>query len=316
MKLDPDAQASADLLKELLPRPLHTLGVAGAREWVRARASDLPPPVIHEVYDRTVPGAEAEIPVRVYRPGPEAGLPVLVYLHGGGWTVGGLNGVDALCRTLSTAAGCVVVSVDYRLAPEHKFPEPLDDCFRALTWVSSHAAELGADSSRIAIGGDSAGANLSVAVCLLARDRGGPPIVFQLLAYPPTEYGVPRPSWTEYADGPLITSDDVLWFWDQYLRDEADRADPLAVPANARDLRGLPPAFIITAECDPLRDGGEDFARRLREDGVRSAAKRYPGVFHAFFTEVGTIARAKEAVDDAARHLVHAFGADTQDASS
>ncbi|MGK5529750.1 alpha/beta hydrolase [Streptomyces sp. URMC 129] len=311
MKLDPDAQAAADLLARLLPRPLHQLGVAGAREWTRRHLSRNPPPPVHEVTDHLVPGADpgVEIPVRVYRPGPGSGLPVLLYLHGGGWTLGGVDRVDPLCRTLANRTGCLVASVEYRLAPEHKFPAPLQDCHAALAWVTAHAARLGADPARTAIGGDSAGANLATAVCLLARDRGEPLPVFQLLVYPAMEYAEPRPSWIEYADGPLLTVGDVLWFWDLYLRDEADRANPLAVPATAPSLRGLPPAFVVTAECDPIRDDGEHFARRLRDDGVEAAVKRYPGVFHGFFPQVGVYARTAEAIDDAARHLVRAFAA-------
>ncbi|WP_059005622.1 alpha/beta hydrolase [Streptomyces specialis] len=310
MDLDPDAQAAADLLKVLLPRPLHELGVAGARAWTRAHAAATPPPPVHRVTEHVVPGpAGRQVPVRLYRPCPGDGLPVLVYLHGGGWTLGGVDRVDPLCRTLANRAGCLVLSVEYGLAPEHKFPEPLEDCHAALTWVAGHAAALGADAGRIAIGGDSAGANLAAAVCLLARDLGEPLPVFQLLVYPATEYAVPRPSWTAYADGPLLTTGDVLWFWDQYLRDPADRADPLAVPATAPSLSGLPPAFVVTAAYDPIRDDGEHFAHRLREDGVEAVVTRYPGVFHGFFPQVGVLARAEEAIDDAARRLVRAFAA-------
>lgn len=308
MALDPDAQGIADALADLMPGPMHTLGVTGARAFVdQLHAQSPPPPPLHSVDDRTIPGPACPIPVRVYRPGPDTGLPVLVYLHGGGWTIGTLETCEAVCRSLSEKAGCVVVSVDYRLAPENKFPAAIDDSYAAVEWVAAHADELGVDPDRIAVGGDSAGANLSAAICILARDRGGPPITFQLLAYPATEYAVERTSWVEHASAPLLTAKDVTWFWGQYLRDEADRFDPHATPSNASSLAELPPAFILTAEEDPLRDDGEQYGERLREAGVDAVVQRYPGVFHGFFSMVGVLSRTAEAVDDAAGHLIRAF---------
>ncbi|MGA5546181.1 alpha/beta hydrolase [Mycobacterium sp. NPDC051198] len=312
MALDPDAAAIADALSAMLPGPMHTLGIEGARAVVAGFAAQSPPPPpLHSAQDRVIDGPGGPLPLRVYRPGPGDRLPVLVYLHGGGWAMGNLDGSEALCRTLSAKAGCVVVSVDYRLAPEHKFPAAVDDGFAALQWVADHVGEIGGDANRIAIGGDSAGANLSAAITILARDHGGPPIAFQLLAYPVTEYAVERPSWHEHASAPLLTTGDVLWFWDQYLRDQQDRQDPRATPSNATTLVGLPPAFILTAEYDPVRDDAEHYGDLLHAAGVEVTVKRYPGVFHTFLSLVGVLNRTSEALDDAAAQLTRIFEAES-----
>jgi acetyl esterase len=302
--LDPDAQALADALDQLMPAPMHQLGVAGARAFLDELGRQAPaPPPVHAVTDREIPGPAGPIPVRVYRPSDEPDLPVLLYLHGGGWTIGTLDGVEALCRELCTRAGCLVVSVDYRLAPEHPFPAAIEDAYAAARWVAEHGSELGGDGTRLAIGGDSAGGNLAAAVSLLARDAGGPAIALQLLAYPATEYALERPSWLEHAKAPLLTTDDVVWFWGQYLPDASDRADPRATPNSAASLAGLPPTFVLTAEYDPIRDDGEAYAARLTQDGVDVTHVRYPGVFHGFFTMVGMLARTDVAIQDAATQL-------------
>ncbi|MEV8358386.1 MAG: alpha/beta hydrolase [Actinobacteria bacterium] len=309
MTLDADAQAVADRLEQFLPNGLSGLGVQGARTFLaQLAAASPPPPEIHEVTDRTIPGPRGEIPIRVYRPSDDRDLAVLVYFHGGGWATGDLEGgVDRLARKLSEQAGIVVVSVDYRLAPEHPFPVPFDDAFAAVEWVAANAESIGADRDRIAVGGDSAGANLAAAITLRARDAGGPDIRFQLLAYPITEYAVERPSWIENADAPLLTTADVLWFWDRYLADEADRANPLVTPSNADSLAGLPAAFILTGEHDPIRDDGENYARLLEEAGNDVVQRHYSGVFHGFFTIAG-IAKSDEAVADAVAQLNRNLG--------
>lgn len=307
MPLDDDAQAVADAFSHVLQHSLHTLGVDGAREFTARMSQENPPvPSGQDIADRLLPGPRGDIPVRVYRPGPQGGLPVLIYFHGGGWTIGSLDSADALCRDLSVRANCVVVSVDYRLAPENKFPVPVDDCYAALEWVAGNAASLNADTSRIAVAGDSAGANLCAAICLISRDRDGPRIALQVLAYPATEYAVQRESWKENAAGPMITVDDIVWFWGQYLRDEGDRTDPRATPSNAETHSGLPPAFVLTAEYDPLRDDGEAYAGLLVDGGVKTSVKRYPGVFHGFLT-LNILTRYTEAVDDIVGHLRAAF---------
>ncbi|MDO3401703.1 alpha/beta hydrolase [Mycolicibacterium neoaurum] len=307
MTLAPDAQAFVDMMASA-PGPLHSLGVDGAREAVRQLAALNPPPQqVFSVQDREIPGPAGPIPIRVYRPSDETGCPILVYFHGGGWTIGNLDTVDPLCRALSAQANCVVVSVDYRLAPENPFPAAVDDGYAAVEWTAAHADQIGGDPERIAVGGDSAGANISTSLCILSRDNNGPKIVYQLLAYPATEHCVERPSWVEHAEAPVLTAADVTWFWSQYLRSEADRCDPRATPANAESLAGLPPALIITAEVDPIRDDGEHYGELLRTAGVDVTVARYPGTFHGFFTMVGMIGQADTAVLDATERLKQAF---------
>ncbi|MFC4945097.1 alpha/beta hydrolase [Pseudonocardia sp. GCM10023141] len=302
-RLDPDAMAVARSLSRILPRPFHELGVADSR----AVAADLrprgEPEPIHEVRDSEIPGRNGLVPIRLYRPQGAVELPVAIYFHGGGWTVGSLDGVDAVCRAIANRSGCVVVSVDYRLAPEHKYPTPLHDCVDAVAHLALRGAELGVDGTRIGLVGDSAGGNLAAAVALWARDTVLLKLRCQVLVYPATEFAVDRPSWSEHADGPLITTADVMWFWGNYLRDEGDRRDPFAVPAAAASLAGLPRTLVITAAVDPLRDSAEAFAARLLADGVDASASRYDGVFHGFFTEIGTFRATDAAVSEAARFL-------------
>jgi len=309
MPLDPDARALVDALSTVLPAPFHQIGLDAAREFSEAMGAQGPDPKsVHSTEDRNIPGPNGDIPVRIYRPSADEHLPVLVWIHGGGWSIGGLEGgTDVTCRELANRANCVVVSIDYRLAPEHKFPAPFEDCYAALVWVLANASDFGGDPARVAIGGDSAGANLSAAVCIAKRDNGGPSAIFQLLAYPATEYAVERPSWTENAEAPVLGVADVIWFWDFYLRDEADRTDWRATPSNAESLEGVPPAFVLTAEFDPLRDDGENFGRLLQEAGVDVHVKRYPGVFHGFFTMGTALQRTDEALDDAADSLRKVF---------
>ena len=312
MPLDPDAEAFLRARAEAGPSlPLSVLGASKVREVMAAATASAPSPrPIQHVLDHQVPGPVGAIPIRVYRPSDADALPVVVYLHGGGWTFGSLDAVDALCRELSVQVECVVVSVDYRLAPEHKFPVPLDDAYAALRWVAAHGDLLGAEADRLAVAGDSAGANLAVAAALRARDDAvGPPISALVLAYPVTEYAVARPSWVDNGNGPVLTADDVEWLWDQYLRDESDRSDPRAVPSLAHSLSGLPPTFVLSAEYDLLRDDGEHFAQSLADAGVPTEVERYLGAFHGFFTMVTTLRRAEEAVADAADFLRRRLGA-------
>jgi acetyl esterase len=307
--LDPDAQAAADAWARSFPLPIRTLGVDKARELLNTPPGKPPLTPVHRVTDLTIVCDGHDVAVRVYRPSDAVDLPALVWIHGGGWVLGGLDGADELCRTLSVAASCVVVSVDYRLAPEHPFPAGLNDTVAALNWTARTATDLGIDRTRIAIGGDSAGANLSIAVCLEAVRSGDPLPCFQLLVYPPTDFESQRPSWTEHADAPVLAAMDARWFMSLYLSNEADRDNPLVSPEKAPSLAGLPPAHVITAEVDVLRDDSEAFAERLRADGVAATATRYPGVFHGFFTEVGVYARTTQAIGDAAEHLTKAWAA-------
>ena len=224
--------------------------------------------------------------------------PLVVFCHGGGWVFGDLDGHDAICRQLANRSSCVVMSVDYRLAPEHRFPAPLEDAYAALEWAAGHGDELRADTTRLVMAGDSAGGNLAAAATLLARDRGGPTVAFQLLIYPVLDADFSRPSYVENATGYLLTAKQMQWFWDQYA-DESDRRNPHASPVWASDLTGLPPAHIVLGEYDVLRDEGQHYANRLREAGVATSVTTYPGAFHGFFGFGALIPVAKSAFEDA-----------------
>jgi acetyl esterase len=299
MALDPQMQAVVDALASLNLSPMWTLTAAEARAQSKAMRRPVAAPALAKVEDRTIPGPAGEIPVRVYTPPGDGPFGGLVYFHGGGWVIGDLESHDPICRFLADGAGCVVVSVDYRLAPEHRFPAAVDDCWAATRWVAEHADELGIDRGRLAVGGDSAGGNLAAVVAQLARDNGGPPLVFQLLVYPVTDADFSRASYTENAEAQILPTVLMHWFWDEYAPDAAERQDPRAAPMRARRLDGLPPALVITAEYDPLRDEGEAYARRMEEAGVPVTLTRYDGVLHAFFTMPGTLQKADEAIAQA-----------------
>jgi acetyl esterase len=243
---------------------------------------------VAEVENRTIPANGADIPVRIYRPdNSREPKPVLVWFHGGGWVIGSLDGADYGCRIMTNASGCVVVSVDYRLAPENKFPTPLDDCFGVTKWVAEHADELNVDASRLAVGGDSAGGNLASVVSILARDAGGPDIKFQALIYPVTNCSFDTPSYSENAEGYLLTKDSMVWFWGHYLNNEAEGKSVQASPLCAEDLSNLPPALVITAEFDPLRDEGNAYAKALKAAGVDVQHQQYEGQIHGFYANPG-----------------------------
>jgi acetyl esterase len=263
---------------------------------------------VAHVEDRAIPGPHGDIPVRIYRPEGDAPKPTIVYYHGGGWVIGSIESHDGTCRGLADAVDALVVSVDYRLAPEHPFPAPVEDAFAALEWVAEHASELGGDPARIAVAGDSAGGNLSAVTAILARDAGGPELCFQLLVYPVTDHGCDRPSMTENAEGYFLTAQAMDWFFHHYLGDSAHGADPRVSPLRASDLSGLPPAFVITAEYDPLRDQGMAYAEALAAAGVPVEAQVYEGMFHGFFAMTAMIDGAKVAFDDGVAALRTAFG--------
>ncbi|MGF1599761.1 MAG: alpha/beta hydrolase [Acidimicrobiales bacterium] len=308
MALDPAARGLLDQMEEAGMPPLNELSPPEAREAAKGFAElGGEGDEVADQSDRTIPGPAGEIPVRVYTPAGDGPFPCLVYLHGGGWVLGDLDGVNAICRSVAARAGCVVVSVDYRLAPEHKHPAPLDDCYAAVQWVADHGDEIGVDGSRIAVGGDSAGGNLSAAVALRARDENGPALALQLLVYPVTDHRRDSASYAENGDGYLLTRDMMTWFWDHYLNDADEGAHHLVSPLLADDLSGLPPAVVFTAEFDPLRDEGEAYADRLTEAGVAVTRKRFDGQIHAFWQMMAVFPAASEAADLAAAELRKAF---------
>jgi acetyl esterase/lipase len=308
MPLDPQAQALLDQMAAAGGQPFSTLSVEECRQAVLAfpQLSGEPEPVAH-VEDRDLPGPEGTIPVRIYTPPGSGPFPVLVFFHGGGWVVCDIDTHDPVCRSLARSAGCVVVSVGYRLAPEHKFPAAVDDCYAATQWVMNNTPLINGDPERVAVGGDSAGGNLAAVVTLMARDLAGRAPIFQLLIYPVTDYLPGTPSYEENADGYFLTREDMVWFWNHYLNGEADAANPYASPLRSGSLTGLPPALVITAEFDPLRDEGELYASRLQGSGVAAVLVRYDGMIHGFFSMAGVLDQGKNALERAAAHLRLAF---------
>ena len=308
MPLDPQAQKLVDALAALNLPPIENCTPDEARESMRSRTAALGPfEDVAAVADHRVPVEGGEITVRVYSPAGKGPHPVLVFYHGGGWVIGDLYTHDGICRSLVNAAGCAVASVDYRLAPEWKYPVAAEDSFAALRWVVANAGRLGIDPRRVAVGGDSAGGNLSAAVALMARERGGPALVEQVLIYPVTDYSFDTPSYRENATGYVLTLDAMRWFWRHYLQREEQGKEAYASPLQARNLAGLPPALVITAECDPLRDEGEAFAARLRDAGVPVTMTRYSGMFHGFIRMTRLMDKSKAALDEIAGSLKKAF---------
>ena len=307
MPLDPQAQAVLDQTIALGLPPNHTVSPQEARAngKLRPRA---PGPEVAKVEDRTIPGPGGEIPVRIYTPQGSGPFPILVWFHGGGWVLGDLENADGVSRHLTVGAGCVVVSVDYRLAPETKFPGPAEDCYAATQWVAQNAASINANAARIAVGGDSAGGNLAAVISLMARDRRGPELALQLMVYPVTERNFGTPSYQQNAEGYSLTQDVMRWYWDHYLANDADATNPNAAPMHAEDLSGLPPALVITAEFDPLRDEGEAYAHRLEAAGVSTQCTRYDGMIHGFFGQSGVMDKGKQAISEASAALKAAFG--------
>ncbi len=316
MPLDPQAQSLLDTMAAMGTPPLNMLSVVDARkvmETLAALGGEAEP--VSKVEDREIPGPLGTIPIRIYTPTGLGPFPILVFFHGGGWVIGDINSHDALCRSLTNAVGCVTVSVDYRLAPEHKFPAAPEDCYAATQWVAGNATTINGDPQRIAVGGDSAGGNLSAVVSLMARDRGGPKLVYQLMIYPATDYLPDTPSMRDNADGYFLTKVDMVWFLNHYLTSEEDAKNPYMSPIKATDLQGLPPAMIITAEFDPIRDEGEMYGARLKEAGVPVVVKRYNGMIHGFLSMSAMLDQGKKAHEDAVDGLRSAF-APTKEKSS
>lgn len=313
MSSDPSSNPPLDPQVEALLEPapddfeMTSLLVDVLRKYVRDSSTAYPPldVPIAAVADRTLSGPGGSLPIRVYTPEGEGPFSIMVFFHGGGWVVGDLDTQDMICRALCHGAKTVVVSVDYRLAPEHKFPAAVDDAWAATCWTADHAADLGGDVSRLVVAGDSAGANLSAAVALRARDEGGPELRAQVLIYGSCNFpSAPTESGAAFASGPILTSAAIDYFWAQYLADPAvDQEHPWASPARAESHRDLPPAFVATAELDPTRDDGERYGEILSRAGVPTDARRYPGMPHGFVSWVGLVDQAQRCIDDACAFL-------------
>lgn len=314
MPLDKD---TAKLLQQLEALNAPELSML-TPEAARALSFD-PPPVepvpVASVTDRLIPGGSAsategaaqEIPLRIYKPLVAGGKGALVYFHGGGWVIGDLSSHDAICRRLAGGAGITVVAVDYRRAPETIFPGAVNDCYAATTWVANNADLLGIDPLRIAVGGDSAGANLAAAVTLKSRDEAWPTVRFQLLVYPVTDARFDTASYRDNDTGYLLTRRTMMWFWDMYVPNARDRTHQLASPLRADTLAGLPAALVLTAEYDPLRDEGEAYANAMRSAGVRVTQTRYPGLVHGFFGMWDTVPASRAAILEATTALRQAL---------
>jgi len=307
MPLDPQAQALIAAAAGLPPTETLSPDELRAGLHERARLTSGEPQPVAQVADASLPGPAGPIPVRVYVPAGTLPLPGLVYFHGGGWVAGDLETHDVLCRALANGAGCTVVAVHYRRAPEAKFPAAIDDAVAATRWVAEHASELGIDPQRLAVGGDSAGGNLAAAVCLVLRDSGGPRLVHQLLIYPVTDCTFETPSYRDKADGYRLTRAAMQFYWNHYLRDPSDADDPRASPLRAADVSNLPSAYVITAEYDPLRDEGRAYAERLRATGVPVVHHDEPGMIHGYLGSAGALDAGRRATTEAAAALRAAF---------
>ena len=308
--LHTQARALLDFIEQRAIPPTHTLTPAQARSAYRDRRAVLQPdpPAVAQVQALRAPGPHGPIPLRLYRPLPSAlvtagTLPVLVYYHGGGWVIGDLDTHDTLCRELANAAGCAVVAVDYRMGPEHRFPAAVDDALAATRWVHQQAAMLGLDPARLAVGGDSAGGNLAAVVALAARDAGDLPIAYQLLIYPATDMRRGAPSHPTNGQGYLLTKDTIDYFHDHYIVDVAHDLDWRASPLLHADLSKLPPALVLTAGYDPLRDEGLAYAVRLTEAGNRASYVCFERQIHGFITMGRVIDEANVAIDLCAAQL-------------
>jgi len=306
MTLDPQAKAMLDALAQMPAVDFSSIGAAQYRAMIDGPSMFAPGDAVAQIDNRAIPGPGGPLQIRLYRGGAGRALPITVYFHGGGFVIGTLDTHDNICRCLAARAGCLVVAVNYRLAPEAQFPAAVKDACAALAWVHRNARDIGGDATRIAVAGDSAGGNLAAVAAQHWRDHG-PALCHQLLLYPLTDWRADTESYRNYAKGYFLSWDMMNWFTRQYLP-EARAADDLrASPLRARDLSGLPPATVITAEYDPLRDEGEAYALAMRDAGVMVELHRWPGQIHGFASMLGAIDAADQALSAAALGLRRAF---------
>lgn len=304
MPLDPEAEILVLAAARVPATPLEQLTPQQARDdMLRQTALLGRGEPVEKIEDVLAPGPNGEIPIRIYTPVGQAPRGCLIFFHGGGFVIGSIETHDAMCRMIANASGTVIASVDYRLAPEHKYPAAAEDAYAATCWLAEHAERFGVDRRRIAIGGDSAGGNLAAVATQMIRDRGGPQLAFQLLLYPVTDAYLETTSYGQFAEGYLLTRAAMAWFWEHYLNDAAEREHAYAAPLRAEDLSGLPPALVITAECDPLCDEGEAYARRLEAAGVPVTLTRYAGMIHGFIRRAKLLCQGRKAVEQIAEAL-------------
>jgi len=305
MTLDPQAQALLDKVEQSGIPAYETMAPEVARKFYD-KACEIArgePPAPFAVEDISLPGPAGDLTARCYRSSGQTDLPILMFFHGGGYTIGSLDSHDAVCRHLCIEADCLVVAIDYRLAPEHKFPAAIEDAYAATCWVAEHASDLGGDSSRIAVAGDSAGGNLSAVTCLKAREAGYPDICYQVLIYPGTDMTESFPSHRDFGEGYLLTSSLIDWFHNNYLPENVDPRDWHGSPLHAPDHTGLPAAHVITAGYDPLQDEGKAYAEKLTASGVPVSYKHYEGMLHGFITQPGFIDKSREALLECSSNL-------------
>ncbi len=304
MPVDPSFQPILDAIASMGDAGLESMSPAEARVMAKDLAIiDGDPTSVAGVQDRILPGPNGDLPVRIYTPEGDGPFGVLLWFHGGGWVIGDLDTADPTARKLCARSGAVVVSVDYALAPEHPAPQPLEDCWTALDWVAGHAREIRADSSRLAVGGDSAGGNLAAVVAQRAASRNDVRLALQVLVYPVTDLTLSHPSMVENGEGYFLTGKGMAWFTAHYLSGGADARDPELSPLFAEDVSGVAPTVVITGEYDPLRDEGEAYAAKLEAAGVAVTAERYDGMIHGFFSMGAVTPVADQAVDLAADAL-------------
>lgn len=307
MPIDPLFKPLLDMPAMQLAPPPPGVTAAMLRQVLREIPNPAIPPPIRDVRNITVPGPAGPLPVRLYYPSSARGLPLILFYHGGGFVLCDLDTHDALCRALANESGAAVASVDYRLAPETRFPGPLEDCYAALSALAKDGASYGIDPTRLAVCGDSAGGNLAAGAALLARERGGPPLRHQALLYPVLDAACDSDSMHELSVGYMLSRAVMQWYWSCYLADPAEAANPLASPLRAASVAGLPSTTLVTAEFDPLRDEGERYVERLRDAGVPVTGRRYLGMIHGFASMPHITDVANHAVADAARDLARSL---------
>ena len=296
MPLCPAYAEKLQLLNSQNAPPLRAVPVELIRDTFRTMQPERPEVVVESVHDAAIPANSTSLPIRIYRPSSRDDLPVVLMFHGGGWVIGDLTTVDGQCRDVAVGTGAIVVAVDYRLAPEHRFPTAAEDCYAALQWIHDNIHSFGGDASRIGVAGDSAGGNLAAVVAQMSRDRQGPRLRCQLLVYPVIDgTSFDTASYIENAEGFGLSRDDMVWFWEQYSERD-DRRNPYASPIHADSLRDLPPALVMTAEFDVLRDEGEAYGERLKVEGVDAETIRFDGFIHGFFAETKTIPDTRRAM--------------------